>query len=125
MNDFKEIEKWKNSKSFTNMHSLKIKTYWFLSFKDEIWSAVVLQIFNAVQMKGCMLTVIRFLGVSAKFSTCTVVSVNGILFEAEMCTFTLESTHFVFNKCLIYNHDGASAKFSTNSHETDYSAVGC
>ena len=39
-----------------------------------------------------------------------------------MCTFTLESTHFIFNKCPIYNHDGASAKFSPNSHETDKSA---
>ncbi len=71
--------------------------------------------------KAC--TVIRFFGVSAKFGACTVVSVNGILVEAEMLTFTLESTHFVFNKCLIYNHDGASAKFSTNSHETDYSVA--
>ncbi len=38
-----------------------------------------------------------------------------------MRTFALESTHFIFNKCPIYTHDGASAKFSTNSHETDYS----
>ncbi len=36
-----------------------------------------------------------------------------------MCTFTLESTHFIFNKCPIYTHDAASAKFSTNSQETD------
>ncbi len=28
---------------------------------------------------------------------------------------------FIFNKVPIYTHDGASAKFSTNSHETDYS----
>jgi hypothetical protein len=40
-----------------------------------------------------------------------------------MCPFTLESTHFIFNKCPIYTHDGANAKFSTNSHETDYSVV--
>jgi hypothetical protein len=38
-----------------------------------------------------------------------------------MCTFTLESMHFIFNKCPIYTDDGTSAKFSTNSHETDYS----
>jgi hypothetical protein len=38
-------------------------------------------------------------------------------------TFTLESTHFIFNICPIYTHDGASAKFSTNSQETDYSAA--
>ncbi len=31
--------------------------------------------------------------------------------------------HFIFNKCPIYGHDCASAKFSTNSHETDYSAA--
>jgi hypothetical protein len=49
-------------------------------------------------------------------------SVNGTLVEVKMCTFSLESTHFVFSKCPIYTHDGASAKFSTNSHETDYSA---
>jgi hypothetical protein len=49
-------------------------------------------------------------------------SVNGTLVEAKLCTFTLESMHFIFNKCPIYT--SASAKFSTNSHETDYS-VGC
>jgi hypothetical protein len=38
-----------------------------------------------------------------------------------LCTFTLESTHFVFNLCPMYTHDGASAKFSTNSQESDYS----
>ncbi len=48
-------------------------------------------------------------------------SVNGTLVKAKMCTFTLESTHFIFKKCAIYTHDGASAKFSTNSQETDYS----
>ncbi len=69
-------------------------------------------------------TVIRFLRVSAKFGTCTVVSVNGTLVEAKICTFILESTHFIFNKCLIYILDGASAKFSTNSHGTDYSVHG-
>jgi hypothetical protein len=41
--------------------------------------------------------------------------------EAKMCTFTLESTHFVFNKCPTYSNDGASAKFSPDSEETDYS----
>jgi hypothetical protein len=58
---------------------------------------------------------------SAKFGTCTVVSVNETLVEAKMCTLTLESTHFILNKCHIYTHDGASAKFSTNLQETDYS----
>jgi hypothetical protein len=66
-------------------------------------------------------TVIRFLWVSARFGTCTVVSVTGTPVEAKLCTFTLESTHFIFNLCPIYTHDGASAKFSTNSQETDYS----
>jgi hypothetical protein len=37
-----------------------------------------------------------------------------------MRRFKGECAHFVFNKCPIYTHDGASAKFSTNSHETDY-----
>ncbi len=35
----------------------------------------------------------------------------------------IECAHFSFNTCLIYTHDGASAKYSTNSHETDNSAV--
>ncbi len=48
-------------------------------------------------------------------------SVNGTLVEAKMCTFIHESTHFIFNKCPIYILDGASAKFSTVSHGTDYS----
>ncbi len=33
-----------------------------------------------------------------------------------------EYAHFSFNKCPIYTQDGASAKFSTNSLETDNSA---
>ncbi len=45
-------------------------------------------------------------------------SVTGTLVEAKLCILTFESTHFIFNKCPIYTHDGASAKFSTNSHET-------
>jgi hypothetical protein len=49
------------------------------------------------------------------------VSVKGTLVEDKMCTFTPESTRFVFNKCLIYTHDGANAKFGTNSHDADYS----
>jgi hypothetical protein len=43
--------------------------------------------------------------VSAKFGICTIVSVNRTLMEAKMCTFTLESTHFIFKRC---------PKFSTN-----------
>ncbi len=60
-------------------------------------------------------TVIYFVCVSAKFGTSTVLIVNGTLIEAKMFTFTLESTHFIFNKSPIYTHDGASAKFNTNS----------
>jgi hypothetical protein len=48
------------------------------------------------------------------------VSVNVTLAEAKMCIFNLESTHFIFNKCPIYTHDGASDKFRNNSQETDY-----
>jgi hypothetical protein len=66
-------------------------------------------------------TVIRFLRVSSKFDTCTVVSVYGTLVEDKICRFKGESAHFSFSKCHIYTHDGASANFSTNSHETDNS----
>ena len=66
-------------------------------------------------------TVILFVWVSAKFGTCTVVSVNGTLedtHEDKMGRFKGECAHFRFNKCPIYTYDGASAKYSTNSHET-------
>jgi hypothetical protein len=39
-------------------------------------------------------TVICFLWVGAKFSPCTVASVNRTPVEAKLCTLTLESTHF-------------------------------
>jgi hypothetical protein len=51
------------------------------------------------------------------------VSVNGTLIEDNMRRFKGEFAHFSFNKCLIYTHDGASAKFSTNSQEADNSVV--
>ncbi len=44
---------------------------------------------------------------SAKFGTCTVVSINGTLFEDKMLRFKGECAHFGFNKYLIYTHDGA------------------
>ncbi len=66
-------------------------------------------------------TVIRSCRVSAKFSTCTVMSVNGTLDEDKMRRFKGECAHFSFNKCPIYTHDGASVKFSTNSNKTDNS----
>ncbi len=66
-------------------------------------------------------TVIRFLWVSAKFGTCTVVSANGTPAEDKMRRFKGEYAHFSFNKRPIYTHDGASYKFSTNSHETENS----
>ncbi len=74
-------------------------------------------------VSGISRTVIRFVWVSARYGTCTVESVNWTLVAAKMCTFTLESTHFIFDKCPIYTHDGVSAKFSINSHETVYSVV--
>ncbi len=67
-------------------------------------------------------TVIRFMRVSAKFGTCTVVSANGTLVEDKMRGFEGECAHFSLNNCPIYTHDGASTKFSTNSQETDNSA---
>ncbi len=58
---------------------------------------------------------------SDKFGTCTVVSVNGTLVEDKMRRFKGECEHFIFNNCPFHTHDGASAKFSTNSHEKDNS----
>ncbi len=49
-------------------------------------------------------------------------SVNGSLVEDKMRRFKGECPHFSFNKYHIYTHDGASAKFSTNSHEMNNSA---
>ncbi len=49
--------------------------------------------------------------------------VNGTLVEDKMRRFKGEWGQFSFNKCPFYTHDGASAKFSTNSHETDYMAM--
>jgi hypothetical protein len=45
------------------------------------------------------------------------VNVNATLVEDKMRTFKGECAQFRFNKCPIYTHDGASAKFSTNSQE--------
>jgi hypothetical protein len=70
---------------------------------------------------NCSYTVIRFVSVSAKFGTCTVVSVIGTLLKGKKRRFKGECDQFSFDKCPIYTHDGASAKFSTNSHEKDYS----
>ncbi len=50
-------------------------------------------------------------------------SVNGALVEDKMRRFKGQCAHFRFSKCPIYTHDGASAKFSTNSQETDNSVV--
>ncbi len=61
--------------------------------------------------------------VRAKYGTCTVVSVNGTLVEDKLRRFKGECAHFSFLSCFNYTHDGASAKFSTNSPETDNSAA--
>ncbi len=68
-------------------------------------------------------TVIRFVWVSAKFGTCTVVSVNRTLIEDKMRSFKGECAYFSFSKCPICNHDSTRVKFSTNSHKTDNRAV--
>ncbi len=47
--------------------------------------------------------------------------VNGTLIEDKMLRFKGECEHFRFKKFPIYTHDGASAKFSTNSQEMDNS----
>ncbi len=49
-------------------------------------------------------------------------SVYRTLVKDKMRRFKGECAHFSFSKCHIYTHDGASAKFITNSHETDNSA---
>ncbi len=50
-------------------------------------------------------------------------SINGTLAEDKMRRFKGECAHFILNQCPIYIHDGASAKFSTNSRETDNSVT--
>ncbi len=61
-------------------------------------------------MRILIYTVIsRELAVSAKFCTCTVVSVNGTLVEDKMHRFKGECAHFNFKKCPIYTDNGASA----------------
>jgi hypothetical protein len=45
----------------------------------------------------------------------------GHLLKLKYAHSPLESRHFIFKKCPIYTHDGASVKFSTNSQEKDYS----
>jgi hypothetical protein len=47
------------------------------------------------------------------------VRLNGTLVEDTMRRFKGECAQLSFNKGLIRTHDGASAKFSTNLHETD------
>ncbi len=48
-------------------------------------------------------------------------SVKGTQVEDKMRRFKGECAQFSFNRCPIYIKDGASAKFSTNSQETDNS----
>ncbi len=48
-------------------------------------------------------------------------SVNGTQVEDKMLRFKGECGQFSFNRCPVYTHDGASAKSSTNSQETDNS----
>jgi hypothetical protein len=64
-------------------------------------------------------TVIRFVWICAKFGTCNAVRLNGTLVEDKMRRFKGDCAHFSFNKSPIQTQDGASAKFSTNSHEKD------
>jgi hypothetical protein len=85
--------------------------------KDDIAGLVSLQLFSPC-------TVIRFVRVSAKFGTCTVVSVNETRVEVKYAHSPSNLRILFFNKCPIYTHDGASAKLSTNLQETDYSVAG-
>ncbi len=74
-------------------------------------------------MKSTIRTVIRFLWVSAKFGTCTVVSVHGALVESKMCTFTLESTHFIFHKCPFTLMTAQVLNLELTLHGTVFSVV--
>jgi hypothetical protein len=59
-------------------------------------------------------TVIRFLYIrSAKFGICTVVGINGTLFEAIIRTWDIQCAYFSFSKRAIQTHDCAKAEFST------------
>jgi hypothetical protein len=95
--------------------------YWCL-YSNYIGLVVLISVQEYTAYIWLRHTLIRFVWVSAKFVTCTVVSVNETLVKCKMCSFTPASPHFTFNKCPIYTHDGASANFSTNSYEADYSA---
>ncbi len=54
------------------------------------------------------------------------VYINGTLVEDKMRTVhSRGSVHNLDSTCPIYNQDGASAKFSTNSHVMDNSVGGC
>ncbi len=75
--------------------------------------------YNFIPQLRYKYNVILFVRVSAKFGTCTVMSVNGTLVEDKMFRFKGECAHFWFNKCPIYTHDSASSKYSNNSHETN------
>ncbi len=48
--------------------------------------------------------------------------VDGTLVEEKMRRFEGECAHFGYNRCPLCTHDGAGAKFGTDSHETDNSA---
>jgi hypothetical protein len=45
-------------------------------------------------------------------------------FKDKIRGFKGECAHFRFNKCPIFSHDGASAKFSIYSQETNHNALG-
>jgi hypothetical protein len=72
--------------------------------------------------------VISFAGDSAKFGTCTVVSVNGTLVLKIKCVDSRVNVHILASTSVpfsIYTYDGASAKFCTSSQETDNSLEIC
>ncbi len=68
-----------------------------------------------------MYTVIRFVRVSPKFGTYTVVSVNETLLEDKMCTSLSNLLILSSTSVPVILTTGESAKFSTNMKETDYS----
>jgi hypothetical protein len=78
--------------------------------------AVAVRYYLAQKFSVFPCAVIRFLcELELNLALAPIVSVNRTLVEAKLCTFTLECMLLIFNKCPIYTHDDASAKFSINS----------
>ena len=109
---------------YTFINKFQTRFFVFVKVLTQKWDIIQLSFWIHVTITLYKLywTVIRFVWVSANFGSCTVVSVNGTLVEDKMRKFKGECANFNFNKkCPIYTHHRASAKFTINSLEADYS----